>query len=521
MRNGRGSHRLSKTEGFPWSRLDLAVLLIPAVIKVTLHLVTYRGFGFFSDEFYYIACSNRLDWGYVDHPPLSILLLRIDRWLLGDSLFSIRLLPALAGGLTVLLTGLLARRLGAGRFGQLLAQVCVLVAPVYLSTCHVFSTNSFDVLFWLAAFYILVLIFDGGNPRLWIAFGLVTGLGLQNKISLLFLGFGLFVGLILSRQRRRLLSGWFWLGGGLAGLIFLPYVLWQIPNGWPTLEFMENARVYKIVRLSFFGYSSDQIMQMHPFTFPVWLAGLCLLIFSRAFRKYQALGWCYPAVLVLFVVTGGKSYYLAPAYTMLFAFGAIWIEKRLARKAARAGLMALIGAGGLVSLPVVLPVLPVEAHIRYSAALGLKPSAGGERHRVGRLSQYYASMFGWEKLVGEIARVHRSLPLEDRAKCGIFCMDYHQAGAIDFLGKRYGLPEAASGHNNYWLWGPRGSWEVGIVISRQLGALPEAFEAVSEVGFIHDDTGYVQPSENDLSVFVVRKPRKPISVLWRQAKHYD
>jgi hypothetical protein len=509
----------SNIAGAAKSKLDLAVLVIPALIKVALHLVTYKGFGFFSDEFYCIACSKRLDWGYVDHPPLSILLLRLDRWLLGDSLFSIRLLPALAGGATVLLTGLLARRLGAGRFGQLLAQVCVLVAPVYVASCHTFSMNPFDVLFWLAAFYILVLIFDGGSPKLWVAFGLVAGLGLQNKITILSLGFGLVVGLVLTRERRHFLSGWFWLGGALAGLIFLPYVLWQIPNGWPTLEFMHNARLYKMAKLSFPAYFSGQILQMHPFTFPVWLAGLGLLMLSKAYRKYQVLGWCYLAALVLFVVTGGKTYYLAPAYTMLFAFGALWFEKTLPSQALRVALVALIVAGGLVTLPVALPILPVEAHIRYSAALGLKPDAGGERHRVARLSIYYASMFGWENLVREVARVYRSLPPEDRAKCGIFAMDYHQAGAIDYLGKKYGLPNAASGHNNYWLWGPRGSWEVEIVINRGPDKLAETFQEVSQEGFIHDETGYVQPSENDLTVYVVRKPKKPLQ--WSQVKHYE
>jgi hypothetical protein len=511
--------RPSNTADLAKSRLDLAVLAIPALIKVALHLLTYKGFGFFSDEFYYIACSKRLAWGYVDHPLLSILLLRLDRWLFGDSLLSIRLLPALAGGATVLLTGLLARRLGAGRFGQLLAQVCVLVAPAYLGVCHIFSMNAFDVLFWLAAFYILVLIFDGGSPKLWAAFGVVAGLGLENKITMLALGFGLVVGLVLSRQRRQFLSGWFWLGGALAGLIFLPYVLWQIPNGWPTLEFMHNARLDKMVKLSLPAYFSGQILQMHPFTFPVWLAGLGLLLFSAAYRKYQALGWCYLAVLVLFVVTGGKTYYLTPAYTMLFAFGALWMEKTLSRKVLRMALVTLIVAGGLVTLPAALPILPVEAHIRYSAALGLKPNAGGERHRVGRLSQYYASMFGWENLVKEVARVYQSLPPEDRAKCGIFCMDYHQAGAIDFLGKKYGLPDASSGHNNYYLWGPHSSWEVGIVISRGPDDLANLFEEVSQEGFIHDETGYVQPSENDLGVYVVRKLRKPLQ--WTEVKHYE
>ena len=274
-----------------------------------------------------------------------------------------------------------------------------------------------------------------------------------------------------------------------------------------------------MVKLSFPAYFSGQIMQMHPFTFPVWLAGLGLLLLSKAYRKYQALGWCYLAVLVLFLVTGGKTYYLAPAYTMLFAFGALWMEKTFSRKALRVAIMTLIAAGGLVTLPVALPILPVEAHIRYSAALGLKPDAGGERYPVGRLSQYYASMFGWENQVREVARVYQSLPPEDRAKCGIFGMDYHQAGAIDFLGKRYGLPDAAFGHNNYWLWGPRSSWEVGIVISRGPGDLAQTFEEVTREGFIHDESGYVQPMENDLSVYVVRKLRKPLP--WTEVKHYD
>ena len=515
------SERLSKSAGLTWSRLDLAVLLIPGLIKTTLHLLTYRGFGFFSDEFYYIACSDRLAFGYVDHPPLSILLLRVDRWLFGDSLLSIRLLPALVGGITVMLTGLLARRLGAGRFGQLLAQVCVLVAPVYLVSCHNFSMNSLDVLFWLGALYLLVMIFDGGDPRLWVVFGLIAGLGLQNKISLLFLGFGLVVGLLLTQQRRQMLNAWFWIGGLLAGLIFLPYILWQIPNGWPTLEFMENARLYKNVRLSFPAFVSAQVLQVHPFTFPVWLAGLCLLMLSKTFRRYQALGWCYVAILVLFVVAGGKSYYLAPAYTMLFAFGATWVERKISLVSVRVGVLGVIIAGGLVSLPIVLPVLPVEEHIRYSTALGRTPDAGGERHEVGRLSQYFASMFGWENLVGEVARAHRSLSVDERAKCGIFCMDYHQAGAVDFLGKSYGLPPASSGHNNYWLWGPHGSWEVGIVITRDPDELSKLFDSVSTESVIHDTSGYVQPSENNLSICIVRGPKKPIGSLWALVKHYE
>ena len=130
-------------------------------------------------------------------------------------------------------------------------------------------------------------------------------------------------------------------------------------------------------------------------------------------------------------------------------------------------------------------------------------------------------MFGWENLVGEVARAYRTLSPEERSRCGIYCMDYHQVGAVDFLGESYGLPAASSGHNNYWLWGPHGSWDGGIVITRDPRQLSDLFEGVSPQGFIQDTTGYVQPSENNLSVCVVRGLKTPTDSVWAQVKHYE
>ncbi|MCB9769396.1 MAG: glycosyltransferase family 39 protein [Candidatus Omnitrophica bacterium] len=180
--------------------------------KLVLHLLSARGYGIHGDELYYIGCGDRLDWGYIDQPPFSILLLRLQRAVFGDSLLALRILPALAGSLTVLLAGLLARRMGARVFGQYLTEICVLVAGVYLSLNHHFSMNAFDILFWLIALHLVVRIIDGGQPFLWVWLGLVVGLGLWNKLSILFLCVGLSVGLMLTKERRSLHRPWLWAG---------------------------------------------------------------------------------------------------------------------------------------------------------------------------------------------------------------------------------------------------------------------------------------------------------------------
>ena len=258
---------------------QILILLIPAGIKFFIHLFAAHGYGLGGDELYYLACSDHPDWGYVDQPPLSLFLLHIERVLFGDSALSIRLLPALCGFFTIFLTGLLARRMGAGVFGQLLAECCALVAPVYLALNHIFSMNAFDVLFWLAALYLMVCIIGGGKPALWVWFGLVMGLGFENKISVLFLGFGLVVGLMVTKQRRLLFTRWAWLGAIVAALLMIPNIIWQISNNWPTIEWINNARTHKMIALSLPSFLFEQIILMQPLTLLIWGTGLvCLLI---------------------------------------------------------------------------------------------------------------------------------------------------------------------------------------------------------------------------------------------------
>jgi len=503
----------------PWIlRPEVLVLLVPAAVKLLVHLLAVNGYGIHGDELYYIACSDHLDWGYVDQPPLSIFLLHLTRATLGDSLLSIRLLPALAGSFTVLLTGLLARRLGAGLFGQLLAGLCALVAPVYLAVNHYFSMNAFEPLFWLAAVYFIVRIVDEGKPTLWVGFGLIMGLGFQNKIGVLFLGFGIVAGLLLTKKRRLLFNRWVWLGALVAVLVMVPYVIWQVAHGWPTLEWIANARAQKMVALSLPAFLKEQVLLMHPLTVLVWGTGLAALLIHPFLARYRSLGWCYLTVLAMFIVQGGKPYYIAPVYPFLSAAGAIAIERWLARPWMRTAIAAAVLGAGALTAPLGMPLLPVESFLKYQDIIGMRPSSG-EKWVEGRLPSFFANFFGWKELAGTVETVYRSLPAEDRARCGVFCQNYMQAGAIDFYGGPRGLPHAICGHNSYWLWGTGGySGDVMIVVGSNTRDLEEAFEEVTERSRFRNE--YIQPIHNELPIFVVRRPKQSLALLWPRVKSY-
>ena len=227
------------------SNNSIPILIGLASATVLIHLLCRNGYGYFRDELYAIACSKHLAWGYVDQPPFSEFVLAIVERVLGPSMSALRLLPAVCGGLVAFLVGIITRELGGGRFAQVLAATAYIVGGVYLAVADYYSMNCFDHLFWALGIYLLVRILKGGDTRLWLLFGLVAGLGLENKYSMGFLGLGLIVGLALTPARRHFLDKWLWLGGALAVVIFLPHVLWEVHNHFPTAEFIRNTTLKK------------------------------------------------------------------------------------------------------------------------------------------------------------------------------------------------------------------------------------------------------------------------------------
>lgn len=497
-------------------------LLLISLAYLSAHfLTTLSGaYGFFRDELYYIACSNHLAWGYVDQPPFSILMLAINRAIFGDSLFALRLLPAICGGLFVFVTGLCAAEMGGNRFAKILAAVSAAIAPVYLAIFNFYSMNSFDLLFWALTFYVLLRIIHSGDQKLWLFFGLLVGSGLENKWSVLFLCAGVGIGLLLSSHRHHLINKWFLLGSAIAVLLNVPHLLWQIEYNWPTLEFMRNATIHKNAEISPVEFFMNVMLQMHPFNAVVWIAGLLGLLFFSGLRTYRFLFFSFVAITTIFLVQNGKPYYLAPFFPVLFVAGGITIEKltSVRFKIVRPILLLFLIVGGLISAPFALPFLPVESYIRYAKFLGMEPHSE-ERDQPGKLSQHYADMFGWKEMADTVAGVYRQLSPEEKAECGIFADNYGEAAAIDFFGRKYGLPPAVSGHNSYWIWGPgKTTGKVMIIVGGDLEDHQPFYEECHKEAIIQHE--YARSFETNLPVFVCKNLKLPVAEVWPQTKGF-
>jgi Dolichyl-phosphate-mannose-protein mannosyltransferase len=492
-----------------------------ALAKLLLQFAGILHYGFFRDELYYMACGEHLAWGYVDQPPLIALIAWVSRHLLGDSLFSTRLLPALAGAAVVFLTGMLVRELGGGRFAQFLAAATMLFAPAYLAFDSFFSMNAFEPLFWLLCAWIAVRIVRGASPRLWLAFGAVAGMGLENKHTMIVFGFAIVAGLSLSGDLRVLRSKWIWVGGLIAFAIFLPNLLWEARHGWPQIEVVRNAQVYKNIPISPLRFVVEQIAFLHPLALPVWLGGLVWCFFSASGRRFRFLGWAYLIVMATFMIFGGKSYYPLPVYPLLMAAGGVALEQLSelsARRWLRVAFPALLVVGGLIAVPFGIPLLPVEMFLRYSQMLPYSKVVKTERDAVyAPLPQLYADMFGWDNMAETIAQVYQSLPAADRADCGILAGNYGEAGAIDHYGPALGLPKALSGHNSYFYWGPRGySGGCMIVFGERSDEFVQLFGDVRIAGTVVSP--HAMPNEQRVPVYVCRKPIAPLSELWPRFK---
>ena len=506
----------------PWLLGSGMVVAAIAVVKLLVHLYAGRHYGYFVDELYYMACGRHLAWGYVDQPPLIAFFAWAVRHVLGDSLPALRFLPGLAGAGMVLLTGLLARELGGGRFAQGFAALATLVAPGFLAFDNFFSMNAFEPLFWTGCAFVLIRIVHTGDQKLWLWFGVLAGVGLENKHSMLTFGFALIAGVLLTPERKAFRSRWIWLAGLVAFLLFLPNLWWNIQNHFPFLELQANiqrsGRNVPLPPLEFFG---QQITSLLPPTLPIWLAGLWYFFFAAQGKPYRALGWAWLITAVLIVLLNPRTYYLWPAFPILLAAGGVEWERWLARpgvqwiKRAWCSLMVVLA---ILAAPLFLPVLRPETYIRYVQAIHYEQPRI-EQHKLGPLPQLFADQFGWEEMAATVARVYNGLPADVRAKTAIFGQNYGQAGAIDLFGPKYGLPPAISGHQNYFLWGPRDyTGESVIVMADRRERLEQLFASVEKVARVEHP--YSMPYEH-FDVYYCRGMKVNLKDLWPKAKNWD
>jgi hypothetical protein len=492
-----------------------------ALAKLALHFVTNAlgGYGYFRDELYYLASIHHLSWGYVDHPPLSIALLALQTSLFGSSIFALRLFPALAGALTLVVIMLLARELGGGRWAMALAGAAGLVSHIVLAFDTIYSMNAYDLVIWATAGLLLARLVNHERPRDWLLLGLLLGVGLENKVGVLWLAAGLFVAIVATPLRRSLRSRWPWLAAALALILFAPYVLWNLQHDMAHAEFIANAVAGKYSGLGVADLLGGQLLINNPVNLPLWLGGLYFVLFGRG-RRYRALGITFLSVVAVLLANGSsKPEYLAGAMSLLFAAGGVafesWFED--SRRWVRPALLAAT-LGGLVMAPITLPILPVETYITFAATVGIKPHTS-EAKELADLPQFYADMFGWPEKAEAVARAYDSLSAEDRAKVVIFASNYGRAGAIDFFGPALGLPGAISSHNSYWIWGPgERDGSVVLILGADRADLEERFAEVEEVGRV--TCHYCMPYESDLAIYLCRGAYAGIEEIWPQIRSF-
>ncbi len=433
--------------------LAVGALLLLCTVKLLLHLFTsVRHYGYFRDELYYLDMARHLDWGYVDAAPLIAVYAKIALWM-GGSLAALRILPALAGVGLVAISILIARELGGGRYAQFLAGFFALVCPAVLWSDSLMTMNAFEPLFWMGCILVVARILRTGDSRLWLWFGALAGLGLENKHSTLSFGFAVTVALLLTQHRREFARKWIWIAGAIALALFLPNIIWQIRHHFPTIEDLANVRREgKNVVLGPLAFVKEQIFDIGPILFPVWLAGL--IWFLRE-RRWRVLGLTFVVFFVLMELAHAKNYYVFPIYPMLLAGGAVAIERWLANRAvwARVAIVAIVFLASLPAVPLVTWFVPPERLLAYQNAIGFKPAKAEVKHE-SLLPQPVADQFGWPEMAREVAAIYNSLPPDERAQTGIWAGNYGEAGAINQFGPHYGLPHAYSRHQNHWYWGP-------------------------------------------------------------------
>jgi 4-amino-4-deoxy-L-arabinose transferase-like glycosyltransferase len=511
--------------GVRGGRAGLLVLGGLSLALLLYHLLTSAlgGYGFFIDEFYYVACSKRLALGYVDHPPLSVLMLALSRRLLGDSIVAVRFLPALGAAVTAFMTGLIARRLGGSRGAVTIAALAACAMPVFLLMGSFFSMNAFEPLVWTAILYLVIRLVQENDARYWLAIGLLMGIGLELKHTMVLYGIALGSGMLLTDSRRLLWTRWLGFGIVACFLLVAPNLVWQYLHGFPSLEFYRNAMVNKNIPTGPGTVVLQQVLFANPVALPVWGAGLAYLVFSKEGRKYRFLAWAYLLLLLVMIVgRSSRPDRIGAMYTALFAAGAVALE-RIARPALRrvvvlATVAALLASGAALA-PLFTPLLPPPAVARYVGTLGLRLDIEiGKTNEA--VPQWLADRLGWRELAADVGRVVRALPDDERASAVIVSTNYGEAGALELFGPEFGLPRVFATHNSYHSWGPPPASTrtfVAVFVDRE--ALEGLFDSVTEAA-VHTCEHCSRPQKR-IPIYVARDPRVSISAEWPRFKIYS
>ena len=500
-----------------WERItssDTGTLILLGLVVVVLHVATNGRYGFHRDELQTFNNARHLAWGYVEYPPLIAFLGRLQLELFGTSLRGFRFFPALAQGLVLVLAGLAARELGGKREAQLVAALAVGIGGNSLFQGSFLSYTSIDYLWWTVVAYFVIRLLKNDDPRWWVAIGAAIGLGMMTKYTISFLVLGIVGGVLLTPVRRYLRSPWLWYGVALTLMVMLPNIVWQVQHDFVSLNYLKSIHARDVSWGRTNGFLLNQLWKCaNPVVLPLWCGGLWYLFAVPEGKRYRMLGWMYVIPLAAFLVAKGRDYYLAPAYPMLLAAGAVWGETWLRSLSAgwattvRRTTWQTLAWAGLAAAAVTLPLAPPN-----SAWWRLAEGTHGN----------FNYQFGWPELAATVAKIRDSLPAQEQAKIGILAGDDGEAGAANLYGGPYGLPLAISGMNSNWLRGyGHPPPETVIAVGMDRDFIYRNFESCEQVDHLTNPYRIENQSiDGYADVFVCRHLRQPWPDFWEHFRYY-
>ena len=488
----------------------LGVLLALATAVAAIHIATNGRYGFHRDELQFLSDASHLDWGYVAYPPLTPFIERISLGLFGLSLAGLRLFSVIAQAMAIVVSGRMARELGGGRLAQIATALAVALSPLPIFEATEFQYTSFAMLWWVLVTWFTIRLLKTGNPRWWLAIGVVLGLGLLTKYAIVFYIAGILVGMAFSASRRYFASRWFWAGVAVALLIFLPNLIWLVRHDFISYRFLQHIHARDVGEGRAEGFLPYQFLVCaNLLAAPVWLIGLYGFLRDR---RYRVLAWMYLVPLLIFWIDKGRFYYLAEAYPALLAMGAVACERWLAR----------IPVWARRTVEIVFFQGLVVCGAYFFAGWVPLASHGLLRSFALAHSEDLREEIGWTELVQTVASIRDSLPADEQASFGVLVGNYGEQGAIEMLGPTYHLPQPVSMTNSAWLRGyPIPPPTTLIVVGFSRESADRAFTGCRLAGHNGNPEGVNnEESQYHPDIFVCGSPRLPWPEFWRRYQSF-
>jgi hypothetical protein len=493
-----------------FTRTSLLPVFCIAIAAAAVHIATNGRYGFHRDELQFLSDARHLDWGYVSYPPLTPFIQRIGLSLFGLSLIGLRMFSVIAQAAVIVVSGLMARDLGGGRLAQVTAALAVALSPLPIFEATEFQYTSFAFLWWVLVAWFTIRLIKTENPRYWLAIGAALGLALMTKYSVVFYIAGILVGMALSLARRYFASKWFWSGVAVALLIFLPNFIWLIRHDFISYKFLQHIHTRDVGEGRADGYLLYQFLVCaNLFSAPVWLIGLYTFLRDR---RYRMIAFMYLVPFFVFWIDKGRFYYLAEAYPMLIAMGAVTSERWLAR----------IPTWAQRTIETVFFVGLFTCGAYFFAGWVPFAASGPLRDFALKHSEDLREEIGWDEMVKSVAEVRDSLPADQQASLGILVGNYGEQGAIELFGPAYHLPPPISMTNSAWLRGyPSPPPSTLIVIGSSREWADRNFTGCRVAGHIGNSLGVEnEESKYHSDFFVCGPPRQPWPAFWKDHERF-